>query len=54
MKKSAAVLMWACAVHVRDCEYQVLHPAQNCRYSDGCGICTSRAAQKAASKRKKS
>jgi hypothetical protein len=54
MKKSAAVLMWACAVHVRDCDYQVRHPARGCEHSDGCGICTSRAAKKAAmSKRSK-
>jgi hypothetical protein len=52
MKKSAAVLMWACAVHVRDCDYQVLHPVQMCAHSDGCGACTLRKAQRMALNRR--
>jgi hypothetical protein len=42
--------MFVCTAHVRDCDYHVLHPEQNCRYSDVCGICTSRAAQRAGRK----
>jgi hypothetical protein len=54
MKKSAARLMFVCTANVRDCDYQVLHPVQMCAHSDGCGICTSRAAMRAAlSKRSK-
>jgi hypothetical protein len=52
MKKSAARQIWACTIHLRDCDYHVLHPEQNCRYSGGRGICTSRAAQKAATNKR--